>query len=166
MNLVGQLFGGLAVVLGFVTYQVKSAKNIIWVQMATALVFCIHYVLIGAISACALNAVVVVRNLVYANRDKKIFSGKAVPVIFALIMAIIGFISWQNTYSLFVIAGQVINTIALSFKNPQNIRKSILISSPLVLIYDVFMCSTGGIIYESIVIISSVIGIIRYRRVD
>ena len=43
-------------------------------------------------------------------------------------------------------------------------RKSILVTSPLVLIYDVFTLSIGGIVYETVAIVSSIIGIVRYRK--
>ena len=58
----------------------------------------------------------------------------------------------------------MINTLCLSFTDPQKIRWSILVTSPMVLIYDAFVSSFGGVIYESVVIISSIIGIIRYRK--
>ena len=75
-------------------------------------------------------------------------------------------ITWDNIYSLLVITGLVINSLCMSFKNPHNIRKSILVTSPLVLIYDIIVSSVGGAVYESIAIISAVIGIIRYSKAD
>jgi hypothetical protein len=166
LQLIGQLFGGIAVLLGFLSFQVSSSKKLLLVQIATAAVFCIHYLLIGATSACILNIVGIIRNIIYYHRDKKFFSGNYIPYLFGLIMLISGIFSWQGIFSLFLVSGQVINTVCLSLKNPQNIRKSILVSSPLVLIYDVYALSIGGIIYESVVIISSIIGLRRYRNSD
>lgn len=162
-NLIGQFLGIVAVVLGFLSYQMKTSKKLLVVQTVTCAVFCIHYMMIGAISAFVLNAVGIVRNIVYANRDKKIFSYEFYPVFFAVIMGVMGILSWQDMFSLFIILGLIINTLCLYLKNSQSIRKSILVTSPLVLIYDVFAGSIGGIIYESAAIISSVIGIIRYH---
>jgi hypothetical protein len=70
----------------------------------------------------------------------------------------------EGIYFVLSVVGITINSYAMSFSNPQNIRKSILISSPLVLIYDLFATSYGGAVYEAVVIISSIIGIIRYRK--
>ena len=81
-------------------------------------------------------------------------------------MGIVGLLSWQGYYSIFVVLGLVINTYCLSFANPQYIRTSILVSSPLVLTYDAFVMSIGGVIYESVVIVSSIIGMIRYRKLQ
>jgi hypothetical protein len=75
-----------------------------------------------------------------------------------------GIISWEAWYSIFVFAGMVIHAFCMSFSNAQNVRKSILVTSPLVLIYDAFALSIGGIIYESVAVTSALIGIIRYRK--
>lgn len=162
--LIGQIFGVIAVILGFITYQIRTQKALLFVQTVTALVFVIHYLLIGAVSGMVLNIVAMIRNLVYSRRDLKLFSGKWWPVAFAVIMGITGMLFWQDWYSVFVVAGLVINSVCMSFKDPQKIRKSILVSSPLVLIYDAFALSLGGIIYESAAIVSALVGILRFSR--
>lgn len=162
--IIGQIFGAIAVVLGFVSYQVKTQKMMLLMQAITALVFIIHYLLIDAMSGMALNIVALIRNFAYSRKDIKIFSGKACPIFFAVVMGVIGILSWQAWYSVFVVAGLVINSVCMSFKNPQNIRKSILVSSPLVLIYDIFVVSVGGAIYESVAIVSALLGIFRFRK--
>lgn len=48
--------------------------------------------------------------------------------------------------------------------NPQLLRKSVLATSTMVTIYNIFVFSIGGIANEVISIISSIIGIIRYRK--
>ena len=160
--LIGQIFGVIAVILGFITYQIRTQKALLFVQTVTALVFVIHYLLIGAVSGMVLNIVAMIRNLVYSRRDLKLFSGKWWPIAFAVIMGITGMLFWQDWYSVFVVAGLVINSVCMSFKDPQKIRKSILVSSPLVLIYDAFALSLGGIIYESAAIVSALVGILRF----
>lgn len=162
--IIGQLMGFVAVALGFVSFQMRTQKQLLIVQIFTTVTFCIHYALIGAYSGLTMNLLGIVRNIAYYNKEKKLFSGKKCPVFFGLLMACVGILSWQGYYSIFILLGLVINTVCLSSSNPQNIRKSILVSSPLVLIYDAFVMSVGGMIYESVVIVSSIIGLIRYRK--
>lgn len=162
--IIGQVMGLVAVVLGFVSFQMRTQKQLLVVQTATTIAFCIHYYLIGATSGLMLNLLGILRNLAYYHKEKKIFAGKKCPIFFAAVMGIVGLLSWQDYYSIFVVLGLVINTVCLSFADPQNIRKSILVTSPMVLIYDAFVLSIGGIIYESVVIVSSIIGILRYRK--
>jgi len=161
---IGQSLGVVAVILGFLSYQVRTRKKLMLLQTATTLVFVLHYLLIGAMSGMALNAVGLLRNIVYSNREKKFFSGRFWPIAFAVIMGFMGLLSWQGWYSIFVVVGLVINTLALALPDPQKIRKSILITSPLVLTYDAFALSVGGIIYESVAILSSLVGILRFRK--
>jgi hypothetical protein len=79
-------------------------------------------------------------------------------------MGIVGIISWQDYYSIFIIVALIINTAFLSQPNTQYLRYSILLTSPLVFIYDVFVLSWGGMANEALAITSSVIGIIRLKQ--
>ena len=155
--LIGQALGVVAVILGFVTYQMKSPKALLIVNLITCGVFCLHYLLIGAISGAVMNGLGILRNVVYTNRDKKIFSSPAWPFIWAAVMLVAGLITWQDWRSVLMVCALVINSMALSMKNAQHIRYSLLITCPLVMIYDVLLHSYGGIVYEgmSIYLLSS-----------
>ena len=133
-------------------------------QASVAAVFGIHYLLIGAYSGMAMNAVGIVRNLVYNRQNQKGSSSRLVPIVFVLIQCVMCALTWEAWYSVFVLFGLTINTYCLSFKNPQNVRKSIFVTSPLVLTYDVLAGSIGGMIYESVAIISAFIGVLRHRK--
>ena len=162
--LIGQILGGLNVCLGFISYQMRSAKALLAFQTAVSAVFCIHYLLIGAPTGFVLNIVCLIRNLVFAFRDKKIFSSRLVPVAFAIIIAVIGLFSWEGWHSLILIVALAANTLCLSFKDAQNIRRSILVTSPLVVVYNIIVSSYGGVVYESTAIVSSAVGLIRAAR--
>ena len=162
--MIGQGLGIVAIVLGFISYQVRTQRQLLFVQSAVSVVFCIHYCLIGAYSAMAMNSICIIRNIAYSHRTQKGIENKLLPIGFVIIQAIMCFLTWEAWYSIFVLLGLGINTYCMSFSNPQNVRKSILVTSPLVLIYDVFAHSIGGSIYESIALISAAIGILRYRR--
>ena len=49
--IIGQGLSLVAVVTGFISYQMKSAKGILLFQIITALIFSAHYLLIGAMTA-------------------------------------------------------------------------------------------------------------------
>lgn len=165
-EIIGQILGVIAVGVYFFTYQTKSYKKMMIIQMLTAALFCIHYFLIEAVSAVLPNFIVILRNIVYYNNDKKFFASKIFPISFAVIMVVLSIFSWEGYYSLFIIAGLALNTLFTSLPNPQTIRKSILLTSPLVFIYDVFAFSVGGMINETVAVVSSIIGIIRYKKAN
>lgn len=164
IEILSHVMGGVAILLGFISFQMHKRKSLLIVQIATTLAFCAHYGLIGAWTGLALNTLGAVRNLVYYHRDKKIFAGWWTPAFFGAVMLVIGILSWEDYYSVFYTASMVISSLAMYFFGPQNIRKSILLTSTLVLIYDVFVGSVWGIVYESVAIISSIIGIIVYIK--
>lgn len=162
--LIGQGFGIIAIILGFLSYQVHTQRQILWMQSAVAVVFCIHYALIGAYSALAMNSVNIVRNIAYDFRTRRNIKSKLIPLIFVAIQILMCALTWDGWFSVFVMIGICINTYCMSLSDPQTVRKSILVSSPFVLTYDIFVRSVGGSIYESIALISAAIGIIRFRK--
>ena len=164
LYIIGQILGVIAIGLGVLSYQMKSRKGLVLVQLATTVTFVIHYFLIGAWSGMALNAVSTVRNILFLGIEKKGGSSKLASYIFAVIMGIVGIITWQAWYSVFMVAALTINCIGMGYTNPQSTRKSILITSPLALIYNCFVWSVGGAIFETMSIISAALGIWRNRK--
>ena len=163
INITGEIFGFIAVILGFIAFQMNSTKKLLMLQIIICLCFSTQYLLLGAYPAMVMNIIGIIRNLVYTN--KKVFSAKWIPYFFAVIMGIFGVISWTGWYSIFVIVGLMINTVGLSFKNPQNIRISTLIAYPLCTIYDSFEFAIAAIVYDLAVMISSLLGILRAKKV-
>ena len=162
--LIGQALGVVAVILGFINYQVKTREQVLYVHIATTICFGLHYMLIGAYAGMAMNFVGAIRNVVYYFACRNGKSGRPWAITFSVIIGAIGVLSWEAWYSVFVVLGLIINSYAMSFSNPQNVRKSILVSSPLVLTYDAFALSFGGMVYEVVVIVSSIIGLARYKN--
>ncbi|MEE0928768.1 MAG: YgjV family protein [Acutalibacteraceae bacterium] len=162
--IIGQILGVVTVILGFINYQVKTREQVLFVHIATTLCFAFHYMCLGAWTGMAMNFVGFVRNIIFYYIGKNGKVPKPWAIGFALVMVAMGIVGWQDWYSILAVVGIGINSYAMSFSNPNNIRKSILITSPMVLVYDGFVLSVGGMIYEAVVIVSSVIGIIRYRK--
>ena len=162
--IIGQIIGIIAMAIFFISYQFKEAKKLMVFQCLAVVSICIHYLLIGATSGLILNLVCLARNICYANRDKRLLSGIWVPIFFCIAMGIVGILSWQDYYSIFIITGLIINTIFLSQPNTQILRYSILLTSPLVFTYDVFVLSVGGMANEALAVTSSIIGIIRVKK--
>ena len=159
--IVGQGFGVLAVVFGFISFQIRSQKGLMAVQIAVAVSFCVHFYLIDVPTAFAMNAFCVVRNVAYLNRNRKWLSSPAIPFVFAAIMALIGVISWKGWYSVLLVVALSVNTYCMSFREARHIRMSILFTSPPMLLYNVFVFSIGGFVYQAMIITSSAIGLIR-----
>ena len=164
LELIGHILGFIAIAFYFLSYQVHDKKKLIIVQSVATDLICIQYILIGAYSGFALNIVCLIRNFFFYHREKKFFSARSIPYAFALVMAAVSAFSWDGLHSLLIVGGLMINTVCLGVCNTQNLRKSILLTSSMIIVYNIFAHSYSGITSESISILSALIGIIRYCR--
>ena len=164
LEAIGQLLGILAVVFGFVSFQMKTSRGILIFQVATASLFAAHYYLLDAPTASALNVLAAAFCVVYYFRDKRGSNSKIAPVIFAVLVIITSLLTWDGWYSVFIMSGLVANTLSLSLSDPQKIRYCMFVKSPLCLIYNIIVFSGGGMLYECAVLVSSALGIIKNRN--
>lgn len=165
--IIGQLLGIFAISLGVISYQVKTQNKLLLLQTLNALLFIIHYLMIGAISGMALNIVGLVKNAFYWYKSDKGGAGIVIPCIFAstvLGLGIFTAIQTQTWYSVFLIIGLTVHTVCFAIPDAQKVRASILFTSPMVLIYNIFAFSIGGMVYESVATVSAAIGFIRYKK--
>ena len=168
LEIIGQIFGMIAVILGFICFQMKSSRGILIFQMIIALTFALHYTCIGEPAAAPVNILAAVQSLCYYFRSKKGSNGLFLPLFFTALMVGVNAFSWAyfggDWYTVFLLLGVAAMVISLSFSSAQNIRYATLIKSPLCLTYNVFAGSIGGMVYEGAVLTSSIIGIIKYIR--
>ena len=164
IEVIGQALGIIAVILGFISFQMKSSKGILAFQIITALVFSAHYLLIGAKTAVALNFAAAVQDVFYYFRNKRGSKSIAEPIFFTALMIALSILTWESWYSVFIMLGLAVISVSFSFTDPNKIRASMFIKSPLCLVYNILVISGGGIIYECAVLASSVIGIIRSKK--
>ena len=79
----GQIFGIAPVIFGFISFQAKSSRGIIFWQLATALGFSLHYLMIGALTGAALNFLAAIKGVCYYYRDKAGSKSLFFPIFFS-----------------------------------------------------------------------------------
>ena len=79
---IGQLFGILAVICGFIAYQMKTPVRLLIIETVTALIFSVHYFLIGAYTATALNFLGAVKCVIYLIRENRSKKSLWEPLLF------------------------------------------------------------------------------------
>ncbi len=164
IDIIGQIISVIAVIITFITYQMKSSRRIFVTNAVATAVSCIAYAMLGGTTALGLNIMCVVRNVCYMYKDKNKYLSRIVPVALTLIMAVMSAFLWEGYHSIFFVIGITLNTLAMGYCHPQNLRKSILLTSTLILIYNLFIPSIGGVFNEVVAISSSVIGLARHRQ--
>jgi hypothetical protein len=162
--IIGKILGYLAVLAFIVSYQAKEKKRLLLFQTVATALLCFHYGLIQAWSGLALNLVCLARNFILDKTDKKAFQSKWWPYILAGAIVVAGVFSWEAWYSLLLIIALAVNTVFLANPNANTVRKSVLFTCPLILIYNLFVGSYSGAISESISILSAIVGLIRHGK--
>lgn len=163
IKLTAQLVGIVAMVCSVSSMQMNKHKKIMLLQFFTALCFGIQFLMLGAITGACSNLVAVIRDVIfYYKEDKRWANSKWWIVLFSVLYIIIGIITYKNIWDGIFAFSMIVNTLSFSFTNPKYVRRIILISSPMMLIYSIVYGSVGGIINESFTIISSLVGMLRY----
>ena len=162
---IGQSLSLVAVMLGFIAYQMKTSRAILAVEIFTALVFASHYFLIGALTATALNFVGMVQCVAFYWRDKKGSNSPVIPVVFTVLMVVTSILTWGEWYSVFIMLGLTAYSITMALHSAKIIRyTNIFFKSPMCLAYNALAFSVGGIIYECAVLTSSVVKTVTERK--
>ena len=164
MEILGQIFGWLTALLTFVSFQCKEHKKLVVVNTLATASLGISYLLLGAWSGMLMNVIAILRNFAIYKRNCKFFSYAFWPYFFAILMGILGALSWQGPMSLLVIMALIMGTLFLYSPNVQNLRKITILTATMVIIYNVYYQVWGGVINELIAMVSAVIGIYRYRK--
>ncbi|MCR4674401.1 MAG: YgjV family protein [Lachnospiraceae bacterium] len=163
MEVFTQVIGFVAMFFSVFSFQMNSHKKIILMQMAATVCFAIQYYLLGAYTGMVVDIIATVRSMIfYFREDKEWARSKWWIVIFMAAFAVSGIFTYESPVSLLAIFAMMLNTISFACTKPKLVRTTILISSPMFLIYNIIMASMGGIVNEVFVEISSVVGLLRY----
>lgn len=161
-EVIGQILGGLVVITGFVSLQMKTSGKLLLFQIITSILFTAHYFFLGAFTAVVLNLICLVQCIVYYFRDKRGSKDLFWPIFFTVAMIIAGIFTYDGWQSLLITIGLIVLVISLSLPNTQWIRYSMFIKSPFCLSYNLIVFSIGGVVFECAMLISTIIGTIRY----
>ena len=163
------LFG---MAMNVTSFQCKEQRHIIFMQLIGSVFFGVSYFMIGAYVGGLLNAIGMVRAVVYWQRERfrahKAFwvyaIGAASIGVYALSFAVFGAEASAKNLAVEVlpVIGMIITTVSFYLGRARAVRFIGIANSPLWLTYNLFNFNIGGIITECIALVSIIIGIVRY----
>ena len=158
-----QLIGFIGVAFFIASYQMRSNRLLFLFQLIGCLIFCVQFFIMGAYTGALSLIVNVLRNLLLLkiNDWPWVKSKLTLSAIIALLVAITVY-TWAGPLSLLPFFSVAITSIGYWTNNAQKIRLSQLIGSPCTLIYDALIRSWGGVLNESIALLSIIISIVRF----
>lgn len=171
---IAQIVGLFAMAFNIFSYQQRTQKRAIAFQLGGSILFAVNYLMLGAVVGGILNAVGVVRALVFLNRDKL----KATHPAWLMGFTTVYLLSYILTFGVFgkeptlfnliveflPVIGMTATTISFRLSDAKAIRRFGLISSPSWLVYNIVSFSVGAIICEVLSLSSIFIGMFRLDR--
>ena len=164
MYLIAQIIGILAVATYLLSYQLAKRKHIIFVNATSSSLYVLQYILLGALEGAAIDVLSAVGAVMAHNKDKKIVA-KYMPIIMILLNLLFlttGLVLYKNIFSLFPIAGAILQTSAFWMTSEKRIRQVSFLGTPFWLTYNLTCHAYGSAIGSILCMISIGSAIYRY----
>lgn len=156
-----QLIGFIAWLLLAFSYYRKDTNHILVFQIISTILFCLHYLLLGAYSGLLICVYEVIRDYAYykTDQDNYIFFGSIV------VYAISAYVTFTSILDLFPYLASLIDGFFLTKKRVIVVLGAI-VTYTLWLIYDLYAKSYSGAITDGIIILSNIYILIFRRDTD
>jgi len=159
-----QAIGFLAVIMYLVSFQFKSNRALFSCQLVGNLLFALQFLLLGAASG-ALNLLVsCLRNILLLNRSRWAWvRGRGFAAVFCACYCAVTLLTWEGPLSLLALIPSLSGTLSFWTNNARTIRlANLFCACPCWLVYDILIGSWGGILNETITMVSILISIYRF----
>ena len=157
-----QLIGFVATALQISSYQCKSSRKLIIMQLCGNTAFLIHMFMLGGYSGCVNLVISIIRYLIFSCRKPWAY-WKGWPWLLVIANLIVTVLTWENLFGLLPCIAVIALTIAGWSRNGKKIRlASLFVVSPAWLIYEIYTGSYSGIVTELFCICSVGISVLRY----
>ena len=162
MNLLVDGLGILGIAATVMIFQQKERKPLLYWKLVTDVFWLLHYLFLGAYAACVTTVVSIFRSAVLLHADRKWAQSPAWLYIFLGTSLTLTLLVWQDMYSLLTLAGSFLSITAYWMKKPRITRLLSLPSAACILVYNIAYHSREGVLCDTFLIISAIVGIIRY----
>lgn len=171
IEIIAQAIGVVAMLFNIFSYQQKEQNHVIAWQLIGSLLFTAHFFMLGKYMGGLLNAVGIIRAVVFLNKEKF----NSTHILWLIGFILVYFASYLLTFTLFGVEFNFVNavvevlpligmtatTVAFRCKSSSQTRLLGLISSPSWLVYNIVSLSIGAICCEAFSLVSIIVGIMR-----
>lgn len=156
-----QSIGLVALLVNLSIFQTNNRKNMLLLGLSGCLLWSAHFYLLGAMAAVAMNTMAAIRFCVYYNIKPSRRNIWIMWLFIALTAAAIIPI-WKGPVSLLPFLGTLCGVIGFWQKKTKYIRRLALLSSPPWFIYALIVGSYPGMMAETLLMTSNLIGQYRF----
>ena len=144
----------------FAVFQSNKRKRMLVMQTLSALLWTAHFFLLGAFTGSAMNLITVGRNYVFFEVGKK--RDVRIPLMIGAVFILAAILTWQGPSSLLPLTGSLIGTLAFWQIKPHYIRLIAIPGPCCWFAYNVLSRSYAGMMTDSLVLLSVLLGIYRF----
>lgn len=158
----GQIFGIGISFIGFFVYFGKKRNSLLGSKIALDFGYFLQQLMIGAYTGAALNAIGVVRDVVFYNRERHKWASHRIWLyVFVLLMGLSPALTWMGPVSLLPATGSVLAVLGFYSLKPHHTRLFGLFAQSLWLAYSILILNVGIIITSAIQLVAVIAGLIR-----
>lgn len=173
-EIIAQIIGIAAMTMSIISFLQKEHKTIIIFQFFGSILFVINFLMLGAYTGAMMNAIALIRAVIFTNKekfhaDKPIWVGIfSIFYVAAYILTFTVFNKEATTANFIIellpVVAMVIQTVSFVRPDAKDIRNFAYVVSPLWLTYNAINMAIGGVLCEAFALISVTIGKIRHDR--
>lgn len=153
----------LGMVLLGATYFIKSNKNILICSIVNAMLFCGHYLFLGAYTGLVLNVLGIVRGVWYYCVKNSTYKSKTIAMIIVVVANIImGMITLSQWVDILAMVASTHYCFAIWQKNILYYRWTAIVEGIYWIIYNFYFMSIVGIVSQSALLLVGIIGVLKY----
>lgn len=160
---IAQILGILAVVTFLLSFQMKTRRNILVVNITSRLLYILQYIFLGALEGAVLDFSGLILSFFAKYKENQFVSKhfKAIIIVINILLIAIGIALWESIFSLFAILGIMLEITALWLTKERDIRIISLLSAPFWLAYNLASRAYGSAVGNVLAMVSIVVAMIR-----
>ena len=170
-EIIAQGFGIVGLLLFVLSFQCKSSQKLVFVQGLGGMMFFINFLLIGAYGGALFNLTILVRGLLYKNKNGNLWKPIFVNLLFTAAYIYSLTLIWGDALQILLTTLPYISLLIMSVLMWKDLDKPIryfqvFALSPAWLVHNLFNFTLGGILAEVFNIVSAVISLIRFKKTE
>ena len=154
MEIAGEIFGVLGIIVNFLIYQQHDRKKLLKVKLLSDLTWALHYGFLTAFSGMAVTLVGAAREATFILTDDKEKGRKYYLIGFAIIAVVTSALSMKDWFGLLPAFASLIAVFSYWQQRPKVTKALGLPISASMIIYDIVRLSYMGIANEILTLIS------------
>lgn len=164
--LISQIFVVINYSLLMVSYQLKNRTKILVINFIALLANALSFLFLGGFSGFGMSIVAIIRNglfLIDKNKNSNIITKMDIVklLIVYLLSIICAILTYNGIFSLMIVLAIMLYTYSIWQKNTKVFKLLGIPVSIFYIIYNIYVKSILGIVFEVLLMFSAILGLIR-----